>query len=372
MARQTPTVDVLVVGGGPAGLAAAIRAAEAGMSCVVIEPREGVIDKACGEGLMPAALESLQTLGVRIEGWPFRGIRYVSASAPELAAEGDLPAPGLGVRRAVLHGALLRRAQELGVRHLHVRAGRVVQSADVVEVAGLRARWLVAADGLHSRVRRDLGLDLPPRRPRRVGVRRHFRVEPWTDRVEVHWAPAAEAYVTPVGPEEVGVALLAQPPSRFDDLLRTFPALMERLGPPTTSVAGAGPFERRVRARVAGRVLLVGDAAGYVDPLTGEGVALALQSSFAAVEAVRRGRPQDYEAVYRRLVRWHERLTRTLLRLAARGMTRRALIPTLRRAPWLFDGALALLAGTRGGAGLQWDDEDASAACTTSSTAEPP
>src|ERR1700724_141058 len=108
--------DLLVIGGGPAGLATAIAARLAGMSARVVERSRPPIDRACGEGLMPDAVARLSELGVALapgEGWRFRGIRYLDG---ETVAEGVFPrAGGLGVRRLHLHQALARRAAELGV-----------------------------------------------------------------------------------------------------------------------------------------------------------------------------------------------------------------------------------------------------------------
>src|SRR5262245_45229395 len=78
------------------------------------------------------------------------------------------------------------------------KVGEVRHDAGSVEAAGVRARWLLAADGLHSPVRHQLGLSRPARSAHRWGLRRHYAVKPWSDLVEVHWAEDAEAYVTPV------------------------------------------------------------------------------------------------------------------------------------------------------------------------------
>ncbi|MEU8272163.1 FAD-dependent monooxygenase [Sphaerisporangium sp. NPDC049002] len=195
-------IDVLVAGGGPAGLATAIHAALAGMEAVVVEPRSAPVDKACGEGLMPTGVAALRSLGAHVEGWPLRGIRYVDERHRAQAAfrEGQ----GLGVRRTTLHAALAGRAAEVGVKIVQDRVDGVRQHTDSVEAAGMRARWLVAADGLHSPLRGLLGLELPARAPRRYGLRRHYRIAPWSDFVEVHWAARAEAYVTPVGERRTG------------------------------------------------------------------------------------------------------------------------------------------------------------------------
>ncbi|MPV87940.1 NAD(P)/FAD-dependent oxidoreductase [Georgenia ruanii] len=336
------TPDVVVAGGGPAGLATALHAAAAGLTVVVREPRPGAIDKACGEGLMPGAVDRLARLGLDPPGQPLRGIRYVAGTT---AAEARFPGPpGRGVRRTALHEALRAAVAAAGVVVEERRVSQVRQDDDGVLVDGTRARYLVAADGLHSPLRRGLGLDAPAAGRRRYGLRRHVAVAPWTDHVEVHWAEHAEAYVTPVGPGEVGVALLTTRREPYAAQLAAFPALRERLGEPTSTVRGAGPLHQRARARVAGRVLLVGDAAGYVDALTGEGVSLALAQAEAAVAAVAAGRPAAYEADWRRIVRRYRLLTRVLVTASAVGPVRRAIVPAARALPGVFAGAVAQLA----------------------------
>ena len=337
--------DLLVAGGGPAGLATAIEAAQQGLSVQVLEPRAGTIDKACGEGLMPAAVRGLERLGVAIpHSHPFRGIRYVHGDD---AVSGDFSAgPGLGVRRTVLHAALRERALSLGVELTPHRARDLRQLGDCVEVDGHRGRYLVAADGLHSPIRQGLGLNRPARRPRRLGIRRHFAMRPWSDQVEVHWADDAEAYVTPVDDELVGIAVLYRADSRrpaapgeappFERLLARFPELQQRLVQPCTQARGAGPFEQNVARRTAGRVLLVGDAAGYLDPITGEGIRLALETAEAAVHAVSTDTVESYEAAWWRITRRYRWMTGGLLWVAAAPWRRRLILPTLRRAPGLL------------------------------------
>jgi flavin-dependent dehydrogenase len=222
---------------------------------------------------------------------------------------------------------------------------RVTQRDDRVLVDDEPARHLVAADGLHSPVRRLVGLEAPRSGPRRFGLRRHVALAPWTSFVEVHWGPRAEAYVTPVAPDCVGVAVLVRDGGDFDDLLRDVPALAERLaGAPASRVLGAGPLRQTARRRVAGRVLLVGDAAGYVDALTGEGIALGLAQARAAVDAIVGDRVAAYERRWRRLTRRHDVLTRTLLAASARPTLRRALVPAADTLPLVFRAAVDQLA----------------------------
>ncbi|WP_327121413.1 FAD-dependent monooxygenase [Streptomyces sp. NBC_01341] len=335
-------IDILVAGGGPAGLAAAIRAAAAGLEAVVVEPRAVPVDKACGEGIMPSGVAALKALGVTPAGRELRGIRYVQgARRAEARFRGS---SGLGVRRTALHLALHRRAAELGVRFVAGRVDGVRQGEDRVTAAGLTARWLIAADGLHSPTRRALGLERAPAPPRRYGLRRHYRVAPWTDFVEVHWSPHGEAYVTPVGDGLVGVAVLSGRRRSHEDHLDAFPALARALrGLEDGAVRGAGPLRRTVSTPGAGRVLLVGDAAGYVDALTGEGVALAAATASAAVDCLVAGRPDAYPAQWARLTRRHRLLTRALVGLARRPVTARMIVPAAQRLPPLFGAAVRAL-----------------------------
>lgn len=326
------------------GLVAAIESRLAGLDVVVVEPRDGDIDKACGEGLMPGAVPVLGRLGVAPHGMALRGVRYTDGR--QTAEHRFTGSVGLGVRRTVLHAALAERAEELGVRFVRERIHDVVQDADSVSAGGVRARWLIGADGLHSTVARAVGAARPaPERRRRFGLRRHYRMAPWTDLIEVHWSGAGELYVTPVDDQLIGLAALVRKGSTLDDVLAATPELLARVGAaePAGGVLGAGPFRQRTSRRVTGRVLLVGDASGYVDAITGEGLRLGFAQARAAVARIAEGRPDAYEADWRRETRDFRRLTSALVG-AAMSPLRPAIVPAAVHLPRVFGAAVERLA----------------------------
>lgn len=338
-------IDLAVVGGGPVGLMVAVNARLAGLSVVVLEQRLTAPDKACGEGLMPDALRRLNAVGVDPDGVAIAGIRYLDGQRD--ASARFSAGAGRGVRRTTLVAALQDRARDLGAEIRHCTAGSTHQDDSQVTAAGVCARYLIAADGLHSSVRQQLGLQRASRGVRRYGLRQHFRVEPWTDLVEVHWTPQVEVYVTPVADDVVGVAVLGARPMSFDAALAAAPSLVERLGSatPASRLMGAGPLRQGTSARTRGRVLLVGDAAGYVDALTGEGLRLGFAEAQAAVEAVALDDPSRYEDEWRRLTRSYRLLTHALLVAATKPAARRVIVPAAARLPRAFGRAVDALAG---------------------------
>jgi len=330
-------VDVLIAGAGPVGLATAIYAARSGLDVVVCDPRSGDMDKACGEGLMPTATGHLRALDMQLTGHPIRGITYLSSDGSRHAQASFRGEHGLGVRRTVLAEALATEAARLGIQRVDARVDRVTQDDQGVHAAGISARWLVAADGLHSRIRRDLGVDRPSSAAPRFGLRRHFAMEPWSDNVEVTWAEETEAYVTPVSDGSIGVAILGGRGGSFEERLERFPILRERLrGKAGGAVLGAGPLRQSSSRRVCGRVLLVGDASGYVDALTGEGISVGLAQADALARCLAAGRPADYERAWWRVTRRARTLTLILLTASQRPTLRRALLPAVTRLPFLF------------------------------------
>lgn len=376
MGAADADADVVVVGAGPVGLAVAVHARAAGLDVLLVDHRNGTLDKACGEGLLPGALRAVQALGVDPPGHALTGISY---RAPGRHADHEFAAgPGRGVRRTTLHEALRARAADVGARRARGRVTALRQDPagveiemvpggraegaggehDVVGAGGdrasvtLRAGWVLGCDGLHSAVRRLAGLEVRPGRrgggpAHRYGLRRHFLVAPWTDLVEVHWSPHAEAYVTPVADDVVGVALLAPRAvtgAGFDALLRSqFPELCARLAAATATGAllGAGPLRCRSLRRTAGRVRLVGDASGYVDALTGEGVRVGLAQADAAVRHL--DDAGAYERAWRTVTRDYRALTTGLVAWAS-GPARGAIVPAAARLPWLYGAVVERLA----------------------------
>jgi len=349
-------VDVVIIGGGPVGLTASLYARRAGWSAVVVETRPMPVDKACGEGLMPTALSALQRLGVDPVGRDFVGISYLPAAEGRSAVAEFRHGPGRGVRRTELQAALHRRATQLGVEHV---AGRVTDVEPcptmnpdqlVVTLATgerIRSRYVLAADGLHSPTRRRLGLDAGPAGAARYGLRVHYGLPPWSDRVEVYWGRTAEAYVTPVADDLVGVAILGdRGGGSFRTRLQQFPALTCRLRDhlPVDKVAGAGPLRQTASALAVGHVLLIGDAAGYVDALTGEGLSIGITSARLAVDCLVRGQPQRYPDRWEAASRRTRMLTEAMVAAARTRWVRPFVVPLAARAPLLFTQAVRSLA----------------------------
>jgi menaquinone-9 beta-reductase len=353
-ARGNPSgTDVLIVGGGPAGLAAAIAARRKGFEVIVADRDRPSIDKSCGEGLMSDGVEALRTLGVQIpdaESFSFRGIRFVGSGS---RVDAGIPsAHGVGVRRTTLHRLLLERAAELGVQFSWESRFTGIEARGLsFDGSLIRSRWVIGADGLDSMIRRQYGLDSHFSGSRRFGFRRHYRIAPWTDLAELYWGDRCQVYVTPVGAEEICVAVISRNRQlRLDQALRIFPELRARLQ--CASNFGAergGVTHSRVLRRVArGNVALVGDASGSVDAISGQGLCLSFRQSLALADALEAGDLRHYHRAHRRLMARPLLSSSVLLALARHAWLRERVLRILASDPGRFARLLSIHAGQRG------------------------
>jgi flavin-dependent dehydrogenase len=328
------TTDVLIIGGGPAGLAAAIALRRKGLSVAVADHAHPPIDKTCGEGLMPDGIESLRALGVDIDlrrGRPFCGIRFISG---EHATEGRFPVgPGIGMRRTTLHEQLVSHARDCGV----------VLKWGVKGAEPVRAAYTIGADGQNSNVRRKAGLDASRYDSFRYGFRQHFQIEPWSEFVEVYWDTGKQIYIAPVGPCEVGVVVLTSDPAmRVQNALACFPALTRRVSNcrTTTRESGALTRNRRLQRVTAERVALIGDASGSVDAVTGEGLALAFTQARDLAEALARDDLSLYEKRHVQSFRRPRAMARLLMTLSNNDTLRKQALHVSSARPEIFNTLL--------------------------------
>jgi len=331
-------------------MAAAIEARLSGLLAVVVEPRSGIIDKACGEGLMPGAIPLLARLGVFPKGRDLAGVTYRSGG--HAVSHRFSSGVGKGVRRTELHGSLRSRSEELGVVFVEASVGSVTETESGLVAScsngnSIQGRYLIAADGLHSSIAKAAGLVkvLSPRRSKRFGIRQHFHVEPWSEFIEVFYTKTAEVYITPVSEDQVGVAVLGPKSTDFEQTIASIPELAGRLrgASPASQRSGAGSFPQLTTARTKGRILLVGDASGYVDAITGEGLRLGFAQARVAIECILSDKPASYEKAWRRVSRDFRVLTQGLI-LAANSPIRMAIVPLASRLPWVFGSVVNRLA----------------------------
>ncbi len=371
MTRERPCVappDVLIVGGGPAGSTLAGLLASSGLKVELLDRARFPRPKPCGEFLNPGALRLLKRLALldivrglgpaTIHGW--RLVTEREASANGAYPEGVF---GYGISRLLLDKALLDEARRRGA---HVREGvRVLRArsgdghcpeVDVIGPHGLRAtlsaRVVVGADGLRSVVSASLGL--VGRRPRRfkVSLTGAVTLPPESEPVGTLVLGKKETLgLVPIRQDgSVWNATLvveaardrrelARDPSRF------FRSAVEALPHPDLGgvlpldgVRASGPFDRPVPKPGAAGILLVGDAAGYFDPLTGQGIYRALASAELAAEAIQGALRQD--GISTKVVR---RYGAQLKRLFAPGRRLQRVIDSSLRSDLLRERAITFL-----------------------------
>jgi menaquinone-9 beta-reductase len=309
--------DVIVVGGGPAGSAAAILLRRRGHDVLLVDQARFPRDKVCGEAVSPGAWPILDELGARcrvtaLHPQPLRGMVLTSPDGTlfrgtyRTAAE-----PGFAVRRDALDQALLQTARDAGVEVREgVRAtgpvgagGRVCGVAVESDSGGktLRARMVVGADGRRSVVARRLGLLSEHRSLRRFAVRGHWEgVCGLSEFGEMHVGGGGYCGVAPLSSTRANVAFVVDQREMgaaggdlegfYRSTLRRWPRIVERLKHAVLAIPprAVGPLALVARRLTVPGALLVGDAAGFYDPFTGEGVTLALRSASLAAEVIDR------------------------------------------------------------------------------------
>jgi geranylgeranyl reductase family protein len=313
---ETRRRDVAIVGGGPAGSALACFLRQRGHDVVVLEAARFPRDKICGEAASPQAWPLLEAMGVaervrELRPHPLGGMRLTSPDGTVFEGRYPRDRRGLALRRLALDAALLARARALGAEvHELTRVTGLVRptgSVEGVEVAGppgpprrWAARLVVGADGRHSAVASRLGLRVPHPRLRRFAVRSYWEgMEGLGEHGEMHVGGGGYCGVAPLSgtlanvafvlPQaEMGAAAGDLEGFTHDALRCRWPRVFERLERArlTEAPRAIGPLAVEARAVTAPGALLVGDAAGFYDPFTGEGITLALRTAEIAARVI--------------------------------------------------------------------------------------
>jgi menaquinone-9 beta-reductase len=347
MSFSAHSPDLFIIGGGPAGLATAIRAAQHGLRVAVADHNRPPIDKTCGEGLMPDTLSAMESLGIEVchsEAVPFRGIRFCDADGVTRVEAAFGQRFGFGLRRTILHAKLVQRAGELGVALLWGSRVRLAADGQIFcENEPVRCKWVIGADGEASPFRRWAGLDATRYEHIRFAARQHFRLARWTDFVEVYWARDFQIVVSPVASEELCVAVISRNPRvRFGEAVKQVPSLASRLRGvgDAGQVRGARTALRCLRRVYRDRFVLLGDASGSVDPLTGEGLGLAFKQSAALVRAIEHDDLESYQTVHDSIARAPMLMSRLMLMMDAHPRLCRRALRMFAAEPSLFSRLL--------------------------------
>jgi geranylgeranyl reductase family protein len=345
-------IDVAVVGAGPAGVVAAITAAEHGLRVVCVDKAVFPRDKTCGDGLTANALRLLERLGVSCDAiapMPVYETVIVSPSGRRAALPmGRDGMHGAVVPRRELDAALVRVARSRGVE---VREGheveKVVEHDDFVQVDDLEARYVIAADGHWSPVRRALEPDGPRDLGEWHAVRQYFDGVA-DDRLWVMFErdllPGyAWVFPLPGGRANVGYGVLRSDGRSGRELKELWPDLLSRRVVRDILGAEARPCEQvhawpiptrysPARLMHGFRVFFAGDAAGVVDPMTGEGIAQAIETGMLAAESIATG--ADYRRLVHRTLGRDLKFAGMLQRMLRSPLGARAAIRAVDLAPW--------------------------------------
>jgi len=342
--------DVLVIGAGPSGIVAAIAASQCGLRTTVLDARLPPIDKPCGEGLLPPGVAALCDLGIQMNddvALPLSGIRFSDEKSS--ACSQFVGTHGFSLRRVKLHELLVDCAVRAGVNlQWGARVEEIHSRFVIANKTRIPYHWLVGADGQNSIVRKWAQFSSRAAARKRFGFRKHLRIRPWTDVVEVYWADRCQMVVTPSGAQEICVAAISGDPHlRVDQVLGRFPALAERLrgAAPTTRELGDVTSLTRLSAVTRDRVALVGDASGTVDALTGHGLSLGFQQAMHLAQALRRGDLRSYEIAHRKISAMPALMTRLMLLMDGNNWIRRRTLRLFQSKPELFSRLLSIHTG---------------------------
>lgn len=351
--------DVAVVGAGPAGITTAIAASLKGLRVSVFDFRKPPIEKPCGEGLLPEAVEALHALGVDVslEGYPFCGIRFCDEQS---SVSARIAGRAYGLRRTALHELLMRRAAELGVEFSWgARVSEFHSNSLVIGGERISFRCLVGADGQNSSVRKWARLNSRKRAHSRFGFRRHYAVRPWNDFVEAHWGERCQVFVTPTGKEEVCVALFTSDPrKRIEHALEEFPEVAAHVRGARAISMEMGALNVLGGARTVARenIALVGDASCAIDGIAGQGLSLAFQQAIALGEALAGNDLAAYTRAHRRITASAVRMTRLLLMMGSSVELRRKTLRFFADNPAMFARIMSVHTRERGSEMLRGRD----------------
>lgn len=341
--------DVAIIGGGPAGLASALSLAMKKIPVLIFEPHALPIDKPCGEGIMPAGVAQLKKLGAfayidRRLATFFNGVSFISDEGYRAHAIFK-NSTGLGCRRLALSSALYQRCLDFpSITFCREKINGIeIDDRGVKlrsETSIHKARMIIGADGLRSRVRAWTSLAGEKALVQRYGLRQHYALKPWSDYVEVYFRRGIEAYITPNGDEQVNVTFLWSKDllpeffgaTSFAKLLEFFPELEKKLRHKiaVSEESAIGPLLQKTKSVISDGVALVGDASGYYDAITGEGISISLTQANALADVIsvalknssrgviKEAQLENYARQHRAISRSYYRNTALLLWLARR------------------------------------------------------